>query len=626
MPCFVLSRKKAASYRRKTGTTEQRGKETDVILVQYLSLQNPNRGECKYVQESTLIPFGVEDGSSSSFHDAYLQRYIAQEVKQSTGPEEPMRIMQIYLKRVFDTVWNMEAKERELAKNDLQDYYDEDEDLFVSSSKRVRNKKLAKKKQAKVLELDDDNDDDDDDTNLFQECSDQDDTGDMDDLDAPYTQAITFDPDDFRMDDEGISNEPIRPGDVIEYYSPIYVAGDPRGLRRATVLSIDPKDSMPLVLSNGEGLPNNVKVKRIKVMSGDDLLDHPGIFRLICMFKLRKLGSATAADGIIMENTRFRSIIKKNISKMKEKAEDDGFAPMDFLVKIKGVNDNVHGTQTKTEVKVSGSSSSRKIKRGSMSSTSSSDSSSRSSSDEEIAMIRSRRMFPKQTSSVDQRKFDSKNKDGIADMNQEGKGGSFFMSESLSAKSDDSSNVSISVMRVPKEREAGTKSRDGLDLSVSSDDDSILNCPGSTVRNRSTTRLMKWQENAASKLDCELTPEPTAYPLQGLSKTISKSTAKKRTSQLSSLSSSDDSDVELNILSKSFRIHNENAAKCMKPMSGKSTHSSESIKRRCASEERTNGAEEHPTSGHETFGWTKGSAGWKKISADGSGFSFARFK
>ena len=45
------------------------------------------------------------------------------------------------------------------------------------------------------------------------------------DVDIPYTQATTFDPDDFG-ELEGPSNEPIRPGDVIEYYCPIFVSGD----------------------------------------------------------------------------------------------------------------------------------------------------------------------------------------------------------------------------------------------------------------------------------------------------------------------------------------------------------------------------------------------------------------
>jgi hypothetical protein len=667
MPCYVVSREKAASYRRhytNMRTTEKQSKTntatstTATTLVQYLSLKNPNRGEYKYVDEVTLLPFGVEDGSSATFNETYLRWYIAQEMQQYTGsPEQPldepmegtMKIMRIYLKRVFDTVWDMEMKSMELAKNDLQNYYNDDEEderPVVSSSRRgMSNRKLAKKKQDEILDFNDDTDDDgsddenenDKDINILQECSDQEDMDDMDDLDIPYTQAITFDPDEFRMDEEGISNEPIRPGDVIEYYSPIYVAGDPRGLRRATVLSIDPKDSMPLVLSNGEGLPKNIKVKRVKVVSGDDLLDHPGIFRLICMFKLRKLGSATAADGIAMETARFGCIMKKNISKMKMNAEGDRFAPMDLLVTIKGVNDDVRGrNSTQTKRRVPGISSPRNIESRSMSSSSSS---SNSSSDDDIVNIRSGQKLTKPTNSVARKSSDNKNNGGIAARERKR---SLLVCESSSAEYDNRSNESMSLnpgrsfgkvtrckaSQTPKERKAGTESRDyGLDLSLSSDDDSILSIlqPTSMDIGRYKTQQMKNQANASSVLDYDFTPDPTTYPVQGLSRTISKSNAKMKSPPSSSFSTSEDSDVEMNILSKPFQIHNKNGTKVMKSMSGKPTHSSESIKGHCKSEERKDNAEEQ-TSSRETFGWTKGSAGWTKTSIDGSGFGFARFK
>ena len=647
------------------GTTEQQRSKTNNnnncgTLVQYLSLRKPQRGEYHYVNEATLFPFGAEDGSSVSFNENYLVRYIAQEVKEYKGPEKPwdrniddtMKIMRIYLRRVFDTAWNMELKSREMAKSDLQDYYDDDENEddghVASSSKRGKRRKLAKIKEIEVLEFDDDDDSDDTDnagadTNIFQECSDQDDADDdTDDLDAPYTQAITFDPDDFRMDDEGISNEPIRPGDVIEYYSPIYVAGDPRGLRRATVLSIDPKDSMPLVLSNGEGLPSTVKVKRVKVMSGDDLLDHPGIFRLICMFKLRKLGSATAADGIAMETARFGSIMKKNVSKMRQKAEGDGFAPMDMLVNIKGVNDDVHDRNTtQTKRNASRSSSSRNIKSSSMSFSSSSDSSSNSSSSEDkINNLNLRQKSSKSTNTIGRRSIDNKTNASASKM--KGKMGYLLMSESSSAESDDSSTESFSVnpgrrvkevprskkSKAPAKETAGSNSRSyGIDLSLSSDDDSTESNMQSTSTGRSNIRSKTKQDGAPSVRTSTRTPEPTSYPIQGLSRTISKSSAKQRSSPSYDLSSSEDSDdVEMNVSSKPFQIHNKNKAAFKKLLSGKSSKSSETINLHRKTEEQKDNAEDLLESGHKAFGWTRGSAGWKKTSVDGSGFSFARFK
>ncbi|KAK1746425.1 hypothetical protein QTG54_003032 [Skeletonema marinoi] len=82
------------------------------------------------------------------------------------------------------------------------------------------------------------------------------------------------------MEENETSNEPIRVGDVVQYYSPIHVAGDPRGLRRATVLAIDPKKDNPLVLDNAEYISSDTNVKRIKVMSGGELVDHQAYFDL----------------------------------------------------------------------------------------------------------------------------------------------------------------------------------------------------------------------------------------------------------------------------------------------------------------------------------------------------------
>jgi hypothetical protein len=88
---------------------------------------------------------------------------------------------------------------------------------------------------------------------------------------------------------------------VIEYYSPIFAAGDPRGLGDTSVLAVDPNNNFPLVFSNAEGLPSTTAVKRIKVIWHNELVDHRGIFRAIDWFQLKKRGSATDADGVYMQ-------------------------------------------------------------------------------------------------------------------------------------------------------------------------------------------------------------------------------------------------------------------------------------------------------------------------------------
>ncbi len=139
---------------------------------------------------------------------------------------------------------------------------------------------------------------------------------DSSDDDSTYTNADNYDSDNFGTF-EGQGKEPIRPRDVVQYYSPIFVAGDPQGLCETIVLLVDPANKIyPLVLCNGKGLPINYKVKRIKVIrrSNNQLVDHPGIFRSIDWFKLTKRGSATTADAISMQVNCLEGIMKKHIT------------------------------------------------------------------------------------------------------------------------------------------------------------------------------------------------------------------------------------------------------------------------------------------------------------------------
>ncbi len=110
--------------------------------------------------------------------------------------------------------------------------------------------------------------------------------GDSSDDQSTYTTADTFDPDKVLF--ERKSKEKICPGDVIQYYNPIFVSGDPRGLRETSVLSVDPNNYFPLVLSNGEGLPSTCKVKQIKVIQHNRLVNHLGLFWSIDSFQLKK--------------------------------------------------------------------------------------------------------------------------------------------------------------------------------------------------------------------------------------------------------------------------------------------------------------------------------------------------
>ena len=287
-PCRILSQKEAMKYQRQQqqqlNSNNNNNNEKKNIVIQYIQYENIHKGTYKIVHSNTLIPMGYKskDGLSFTFNDDYLSRYMNESRYRSNI--HALESERLYLHRVFNAAREMERMMR--MKKEYDDYCNDDDDDDVSSNSnsssrssgssgsgnnssdddddikvntkkktlrgRIMDEKSSRKARGRVqFEVELNNTDDDDNDN-------SDDDDEFDDLEVPYTQAITFDPDDL-VGDEEQSNEPIRPGDVIEYYSPIHVAGDPRGLRQATVLSVDPDDETPLVLSNGEGLPSNTK-------------------------------------------------------------------------------------------------------------------------------------------------------------------------------------------------------------------------------------------------------------------------------------------------------------------------------------------------------------------------------
>ena len=83
--------------------------------------------------------------------------------------------------------------------------------------------------------------------------------------------------------------EPLRPGDLIEYTCPIFVAGSRQGRRTAIVLSTDPSQKKyPIVLNNAELLSRDVHIKRIGEYLNGDLHQHDGVFRSINMFLMTR--------------------------------------------------------------------------------------------------------------------------------------------------------------------------------------------------------------------------------------------------------------------------------------------------------------------------------------------------
>jgi hypothetical protein len=130
------------------------------------------------------------------------------------------------------------------------------------------------------------------------------------------------------------SNEPIRPGDVIQYCSPMFVAGRPEGRRVAQIWNTDPDRDFRLVLSNNELLPSDHQVKRIQEYYKGELFPHPGMYRPIENFRMKKaamnkqVASSMAAfdkqvqqiQNILVEGTR---LANEKVAAQKKKGEGD---------------------------------------------------------------------------------------------------------------------------------------------------------------------------------------------------------------------------------------------------------------------------------------------------------------
>lgn len=642
-PCRKLSRGEVFEYKRKQGGGSIDNNNEGKTFIEYLTFSNDNNKQkrCLCVDENKLIAFGYRsrDGISYSFNDDYLQRYM-QEQRNICRPSQ-LEAQKLFIERVFNHAIRMEKESKEDATKDLDDYYD---DCSVERGDSTVQ-----------FEVDDESEEDDDNR-----------SDDDEELDIPYTQAISFDPDNFDepTDENETSNEPLRVGDVIEYYSPIYVAGDPRGLREATVLAIDPKKENPLVLDNAEYIPNDTNVKRVKVMSGGELVDHPGIFRPISRFKLVKAGKATMADAVRLQSSRFGGIMRNNMKKMQSKAEADGFAPMDLIVNMKGVNDS---SQSSSEVSAPKAKPSRKAQRQPLLS-SSSESSDDGSSDDESPVGKTKSLASSSREANAER-FDTPNptpklKENMGNASCDSRRDRKLSLGSLSSKaslgtslatSDDDGSIESASLNLGKYHNTMTQNcmqnKDGdvrkkaktssgvLDLSISSDDSVHLSprktpkqSKGATSAKQTALKGYLSSDSSESSLE-EIKPKKAKNPA---SYNSSRSTAtgsskqrpelRKRPPDRKKPSSSYSSSASSTSLSEKSSA---SSTKRKRPPKTNRTNNStrENSPALSTAASKTNQRKETDAEATKDLGWTQTSGGWVK-SNESTGFSLSigRFK
>jgi len=122
--------------------------------------------------------------------------------------------------------------------------------------------------------------------------------------------------------------EQLRRGDVIEYYNPIFVFGNPMGLKSATINAIDPKGDPVLDLSTGDILPTATRVRRVQVMFRNKLRDNRNKagFIEIEWFKLNKDVKKTSGRDSNMKETakHLRNMVVRHQEKFKRTIKKSG--------------------------------------------------------------------------------------------------------------------------------------------------------------------------------------------------------------------------------------------------------------------------------------------------------------
>ena len=86
------------------------------------------------------------------------------------------------------------------------------------------------------------------------------------------------------------------------YYHPVYVNGNPEGMRTSTVKSIiSARAEYPIVMDNGDVLPKHHYVKPTRVIGNNgELTDHKGLNRMILKFRMKKSRDASFREDNAM--------------------------------------------------------------------------------------------------------------------------------------------------------------------------------------------------------------------------------------------------------------------------------------------------------------------------------------
>lgn len=255
-PVRVVPREEVVGLSLKEWDTET---ERPVQYIQYPHKQiKRDLGLYDVVSVKSLTPYHGGDGPTDSWCSKRIQQYSKQLKRTLKGLTEiDLLSEKAFLKLVLEQSLKEEESERERS-------------LLAEAAPA---ESAASEKEDEQVENDSDDDDDDD----------------VNGSGGGRRSRLC------RSD--SVKREPLRVGDIIEYYKPTSVAGNPDALCQAEVKFINPKGSPILVTSDiFTILPSDHQVKRVKRMNRGKLLDHHnGSFRAINSYILQKEGVSAKA-------------------------------------------------------------------------------------------------------------------------------------------------------------------------------------------------------------------------------------------------------------------------------------------------------------------------------------------
>lgn len=147
------------------------------------------------------------------------------------------------------------------------------------------------------------------------------------DMEVPYAQNLGIEGDENLLMACALSDcpkEPLNPGDVVHYFHPAFAAGSDLSVRVTQVIATDPsKVDFPLELDNGDLIPRDTRMRRLKEYDNGKLYNHPGIFRDLETFRMKKR-SLSSAERKMLPNARQKTMDLLNdiLNKANEKLEN----------------------------------------------------------------------------------------------------------------------------------------------------------------------------------------------------------------------------------------------------------------------------------------------------------------